>query len=147
MKTIPIATATPAQLASFATINLGLEVNYRMGAPAIIAKMQAAGYPNDTIDVDEEASVVVQSERPQAEHRETFTVIIAQQDEPGGSDPVFLGVNGVAMVVHRGVASPISRPYFEALKNAVKTVYNINSDGSLGDAREVPQYPFSVIAA
>ncbi|PWE56768.1 hypothetical protein DEM27_10420 [Metarhizobium album] len=147
MKTITIATATPAQLASFATINLGLEVNYRMGSPAIIAKMRAAGFADDTIDVDDEIPVAATPVGLQTEHRETVTVIIAQQDEPGGSDPVFLGVNGVAMVVHRGVASPISRPYFEALKNAVKTVYNINPDGSLGDAREVPQYPFSVIAA
>ena len=71
------------------------------------------------------------------------TLIISRQDGPGGDRPVEVGVNGTLILIPRGEPSTVAYRYYEALKNAVQTVYEQTSDGDI-IGRDVHTYPFQV---
>lgn len=149
MKKIPIATATAAQLADFASSHLGLEVNFRMGTAAIRAKMATTGFTKDEIEVDEpEEPAPAQPVAAGAKPREYVTIMIAAQESPGGSEPVPVSVNGKAMWIERSKPSRVPIEYYLALKNAVKYVYDPDPGprGGLLPPREVTTYPVTLLA-
>lgn len=71
------------------------------------------------------------------------TLIISRQDGPGGDRPVEVGVNGTLILIPRGEPATVAYRYYEALKNAVQTVYEQTSDGDIV-GRDVHTYPFQV---
>lgn len=71
------------------------------------------------------------------------TLIISRQDGPGGDRPVEVGVNGTLILIPRGEPATVAYRYYEALKNAVQTVYEQTPDGDI-IGRDVHTYPFQV---
>lgn len=153
MKTISINDATATQLAEFASIMLGVPAEARMGKEKIIAKMRAAGYTKSEIAL-EEPEVEAQTFAPAAQTaepvtgkktRKMVTVLIPEQEAPGGSEPVFTSVNGVNLLIPRGVEATIPVEYEEALRHAISFKYSSASEGGLGAVRKVPSYPYSIV--
>lgn len=145
MKRIPLIEATASQLADFATANLGLDVQFRMGSDRIRAVMATANYTKDYIEVDEPEPVAAQ-EASTKDQRPKVTIIISAQEGPGGDQPVPVSVNGRAMWIERAKPSAIPYPYYEALKNAVKVVYDPDPNGGMKPPRNVQVYPFTVLS-
>lgn len=168
-KTIPIAKATEAELEAFflgngQTLDPALTIS-KMRAQA---KMIAGEADEITIEVDDDTPVTAKparaakvgmvvgrdglpepsSDDPEERDKFMVTVMISRTDAPGGGEPVFLSVNGRGMTVERGVPSRIRWPYYEALRNAIKTEYHMQGEGR--DMRPVPvdmpMYPYSRVA-
>jgi hypothetical protein len=78
--------------------------------------------------------------------REYARILIHRSDKPGGNDPVFVGVNGVAMYIPRGEPVAVPIEYVRILQNAVEHHYPEARDmraEPLGQPELVSAYPFS----
>lgn len=144
---VKLSEATATQLAEFATVSYGLDVTFRTGVEAIKAKLASVGFSKDFIDIDEPSPSPTQKTEPDIDGRKYVIITIAEQETPGGGDPVPVCVNGKAMFIPRNQECRVAVEYVEALKNAVQIVYPSKSDGGLGEPRRVPAYPFSIIRA
>jgi hypothetical protein len=146
-KQIKIGEATAEQLRAHAELNLGIDgIPAGETAPQIQARIRAVS-DKDVIEVADEEPKARRAGAAVAKSAGNITVEIELQEGAGGAEPVFLSVNGSAMVVARGVPSPIPPSYFEVLQRAKKTVFSqIGGKGPL-IPREVPQYPYKVLHA
>lgn len=76
------------------------------------------------------------------------TLILIEQEGPGGKRDLQVSVNGRLMLLPRGRPIDVPYRYFEALKNAVQTLYDPDPEDKHNlVSREVPSYPFSVVRA
>lgn len=143
-----IADATATELAEFAKVQFGIEgVRHTMGKEAILAKLATVGFAADEITVD--APQAPAAPRPvKAEDigsAEMVRILISEQDGAGGSEPVFVAVNGRGILIPRGKEHPVRKPFVEALQNATRRVPIMGGDSQITGWREVPQYPFQVL--
>lgn len=148
MKKIMIADASAKQLADFAETVLGLDgIDYRLGKDKIELKMKAAMYEKDYIEVEGEETPIqrIDPSAPRGARR-MATILIHNQDKPGGTEPVPVAVNGRQMFIPRGQDCKIPWEYYHALDNAKHFVYEQDEHGGLKpNPREVHEYPFSLI--
>lgn len=146
---ILIADASAKQLADFAEQVLGLDgIDYRLGKDKIEEKMRTAQYAKDFIEVEGKEPDIQRVEPPStAKHkRRMATIVIGNQDTPGGSDPVPTAVNGKQMFTERNKPQTIPWEQMHALDNAKKLVYEKDEIGRLKpNPTEAHEYPFSVI--
>lgn len=148
MKKISVQEARASDLAAYAQTHLGLlDINYRIGKDAVLAEMAKAGFDGDEIEIDDAPAPVASAPADiPAQGEEKVTINIAAQEGPGGSEPVFVSVNGSAMLIPRGKDVPVPKRYYEVLRTATRMVYDPNPEGGLMPPREVPQYPFQRVA-
>lgn len=73
-------------------------------------------------------------------------IMIPSQTGPGGSDDVFLSVNGRDYLIKRDAEVEVPPAVLEALKHAVITDYVTDADGRIVRERQVPRFPFQVLS-
>jgi hypothetical protein len=143
--------ASAKQLADFAEQVLGLDgINYRLGGDEILSRMRTAQYDKDFIEVAEEQPDIQRREPPQqpqeGRRRRMATVLIGNQDTPGGADPVPSAVNGKQMFTPRNKLQTIPWAQMHALMNARKLVHETDEIGRLKpNPSEAQEYPVSVV--
>ena len=71
-------------------------------------------------------------------------ITITEMPGAGGKRDVFVGVNGVGMMIPRGRPVVIPYRYFHALENATQTLYEQDEHTGEVISSDVPSYPFSV---
>jgi hypothetical protein len=158
---VPLAEATPTQLATYATEVLGLPgIAAQLGRDRIIAAMRAAAYTFDYVQVDAEdpnraapiaaartaggkASALAQLDGDAKER--LMIVELTPQDGTGGQRPQFVGVNGIGILIPRGEPVVVKERYVNALNSAKKREPIKNSNMEIIGWREVHLYPFSVL--
>lgn len=157
IKQVPFEDATGDQLRTFAADYLGITFPANAKDETMRAKIKPA-WGKDHIMINDEAgegNAPRQEGTPpkpvtnaqQGPVNGSVRVIISVSDEPGGSDPVPLAVNGYAMLVPRGKEVDIPVRYHEALNNAVMDRYDTDADGNLIPIpRKVPKYPYNRVA-
>jgi hypothetical protein len=148
MQKIAIADASAKQLADFAETSLGIPgVDYRLGKDKILEKMRVVQYDKDYIDVPDEEPRIQRVNPPMGESkRRMATIVIANQEKAGGTEPVPVAVNGRQMFIPRQTPQTIPWEYMHALDNAKKFVYETDENGTLKpNPAEVHEYPFSLI--
>jgi hypothetical protein len=69
---------------------------------------------------------------------------VFQQEGTGGSEPVYLSVNGYSILIPREVECDVARPFVNDLRDAVTTVTEQDKDGN-PTTREVPRYNWVMI--
>lgn len=69
---------------------------------------------------------------------------IFQAEGPGGSEPVYLSVNGYSIQVPREIECDVARPFVDNLRNAQMTVTEQDKDGN-EKSRTVPRYNWQLI--
>ena len=157
--TVKFDEANRDQLIMFAAQSLGMQFAPNIGEAALKAKIRAAYEKDEFVIMTPDDDVVVMDEGdiPAAAHVETdaefgggnpnpfVKITLATQEGTGGERPVFVGVNGIAMLVPRGKPVDIPYRYYLALTYAVKSVHVQRADGEI-QANEVPAYPFNVNA-
>jgi hypothetical protein len=147
---IPTTMLSAAALAEHVTTNMGLDVRPNMGVAAILAKMSQAGFPTDVIEIDdgrEEQAVVKRKEPKRGRHipnKRMVQLRIEPQERPGGSEPVFVSVNGVAIYIPRAKVCWVDFKYYEVLRNAVAHHAITDEESKIIGWRKVPEYPVSV---
>lgn len=148
MKRIPITEASASQLADFAATNLGLDVQYRMGADKIRAVMATSGYHKDHIDVGEVQLLdPVPAPVVETKPREMVTIRIDNQLGAGGKDHVPVGVNGKVYRIKRGMDVAVPKEVVEVLKNANTVAYERGPNGEPINPSYVPKHPYSIRVA
>lgn len=70
-------------------------------------------------------------------------VTIHPHQGEGGSDDVFIGLNGYSYVIKRGKPVEVPAEVVQILENATQTIYD-SKDGGGSQGREVPRFAFSV---
>lgn len=154
MKQINIHEATATQLAEFANVRLGLDVNLRMGAATIRAAMTAVGYDKDYIEVADAASgstgmtAARVTDEPTGE-RKMVKILIPNQDIPGsneGREAVPVGVNGKVYLIKRGVPVDVPEEVIGVLKNANKVKFDRGPNGEPINPTFVPTYTYSILS-
>lgn len=151
---VALSEATRDQLMAFAENVLGINPPHNIGVETLRAKVYEA-WGKDEITVEDQADhpaqegsapVPVTAEQKAAD-RKMVKVIIHKTDEPGGDEPVPVGVNGKVMLVPRGTQVSIPEEYYHVLNNASRLHYDTDSNGSLiMPPREIHQYPHQRIA-
>jgi hypothetical protein len=161
---VKIDAASIKQLRDFATLNLGIDIPPTANRARVLALMEQAAYTKDYILVDptEEAVTAARAlvasvspaaarakmpgsdEATKARDERMIEIIIPIQAEPGGKEPVRLGVNGRAMLVPRAKRVKIRYPYFEVLARAQKKVGDQDEKHQMTWSY-VPQYPYQLI--
>lgn len=146
--TIPLEQATADQLRHFATTVLGLPLPANAGRDAILSKIRTAGHTGP-IPLAPPQTPVTPTAKPDAAaiEEEMVTILIDKQEEVGGDQPVPVRVNGVAMYIPRGEPCRVKRRYVEALRNAVKEVYEQVRPEDPITSRQVPAYPWRILHA
>lgn len=154
MKKILLKDATKEQMMAFAETTLGISSPANIGVDTLRAKIQAA-WTHDEITVDDSAPAKpMEGTAPHpataaqaGPERKMVRVIIHKTDEPGGDEPVPVGVNGRVMLVPRGKQVDIPEDYFHVLSNASRLHYDTDGNGSLiYPPREIHQYPHQRVA-
>lgn len=162
-KRVPLTEATEAQLREFATNTLGLDVKQGSSLTQLQAAISKA-WSEPTIIVSEAQqpapaaspkNPAVKTDPPGAHnnalvpkdsHRDPRVVlIVSRQEGPGGDRSVEVSVNGTLILIPRGEQVSVAYRYYEALKNAVQTVYDQDRDNEI-ISRDVHAYPFQVVS-
>lgn len=156
LKQVPLAEASTEQIKEFAETTLGIEIHANSKPETARAKIADAwdkdfilvGESEPRDDVPEPGQGPLPVSKGQMAPKPGYVrVYIPQSDSPGGRDHVELSVNGRAMLVARDKNQDIKYPYFEALRNAVKAIYDPLPEGGISTTpRMVPHYNFQLIA-
>lgn len=149
MAKINFQKASAAQLVSFATTRLGLEIDGTPKASDVRALISATGFTGDEIEVDDTiagAGRAPLTVNDVAGRKLVRINIPVQEAVAGGSDAVPIGVNGTVARIMRGVDVDVPVEYVEVLKNAQKMIYDRGPNSELINPRLTPIYPFSIIA-
>lgn len=150
MAKIKFAAATVPQLVAFATTTLGIEVDGTPRAADLRAKMIAAGFTGDEIEVADPApGSTRQPLTPEdVAGRKMIRINIPMQEGvAGGTEPVLVGVNGTVARIVRGEDVDVPVEYVEVLRNANKEIFDRGPNGELTNPKLVPIYPFSILGA
>ena len=148
MQKISMAEASAKQLADYAANVLGIDgVDYRLGKDKIEEKMRAVMYDKDFIEVEEEEAQIKRIDPPAPTNaRRMATIMIPNQEKPGGTEPVPVAVNGRQLWIPRQAPQTIPWEYMHALDNAKKFHYETDGNGTLIlPPSEVHEYPFSIL--
>lgn len=153
-KKIALSEATREQMMAFAESTLGISVPHNIGADTLRARI-AETWGKDEITVEDAPEQPAMhgsapnplSPQQSAPGRNKVKLIIHKTDEPGGSEPVPVGVNGKVMLIPRGEPVEIPEDYYHALSNASRLHYDTDENGSLKlPPREIHQYPHQRVA-
>jgi hypothetical protein len=156
-KTVALAEATFEQMRQFAQNHLGIVFDADMDEAKMRSVIKAA-HDKPTISVEEEVTPPAMSSAASDDgdpkpmkvrlpkNEPKVTVRIASSPEPGGKDPVFVSVGGVAMFIPRDKPSTIRRRYYWALMLAEHKLYDYDPETSVTTERVVTRHPVSVLS-
>lgn len=132
-----LATADKHQMKFYAK-SLGLDLSLSMNETTMREKIEKHIAQNDLEAPVSEIEGIKKSDR-------RFTIMIPKAVGPEGSEPVFVGVQGVGYTIPRAVNVDVPESVVEVLKNAIQDIVTQDEDGVIHHDY-VPAYPFTVIA-
>lgn len=167
--TVPLSTASLAQLKEYAGATLGIDMNQSTDETEIRAQIMIAAPGVTELTVTAVDVPVIPTAQPQEikpQRKPAVTLIDNDLEQSGrndavavieiqvgsgknGQDPVYVSVNGTSMLIPRGKQVPIPYRYYNALRHATRIEYEQITDdrGNPGPLlpRQVPEYPVSLI--
>lgn len=158
---IPIHDATKPQLKAFAE-HLGATVANFDNDITLRAKIAAQGWGESyivVIDAETEKANKAAAKAtaaatgkgktkaapgPKVITEPMVSITIHVQEGPGGKRPVFVGVNGIGVLIARNVRSTVKLRYLRALESAIETKYEWDDKASINVPADMPSYPHQV---
>lgn len=143
-------TATKEEMKQYARDELGIALPLTMNEATMRQKIRdrmAELGVSDAHAPNSETVCTAKGDSTKAGKRKNYvTIIVAKSQEKGGGQPVFVGVNAKGYTIPRGI--PVAVPNFVeyALRQAIQTVYDWDEETLKLTAREVPTYPYNVVA-
>ena len=161
---IKIEDATKEELLKFANEKLGLaKIHHATGRGKILAKIRQAWTP-DYIELHGESDNAPANDNTPKPANDNAAedkiraltggsskgdpmvrMFINEAEGAGGQRPVFVSVNHVPFLIPRGEEVDVPYRFFLALKNAVGTIYEQDTNTYEVPGREVPTYPYNVV--
>ena len=155
LKEVKITEATADQLRDFGNLYLGLAFDQNTPIETMRTQIGKA-VQNGKIQISTDAApdprarvhdILPQTAAGEEIAKSSHVVIrIASTQDPGGEQPVPVGVNGSVMLIPRDQDARVPRPFYEVLRNAVVDRYEpevINGlmVGMKSEPRRVQAYP------
>ena len=144
---VPIATASKAQLRAFAN-HLGCPSSNFDTEERLRKRIADTGYDSAHIIVFENAPAKAASARAiasgDAVEEPMVNLTVHTGDGAGGKRPVFVGVNGKAILIPRAKPCDVKIRYLEALANAIETKWEYDEEARANLPRDLPSYPYQV---
>lgn len=144
---IPLMDATKEQLKAFC-IEQGIPVQNFMTEQTMREKLYGKGWAHSFIVVydDPVASAPKAKATGSKEVSEPMVEVrLSNGEGASGKRAVFVGVNGVGILVPRNIPCRIKHRYYGALRNAEETTYSYDENTKDLEPRDMPSYPFEVI--
>lgn len=94
------------------------------------------------VDTPASSEFEVQEEAPKAEQK--FKLTIHSESSPGGSDAVFVGVNGRQFQIRRDTEVTVPKGVISVLNDAVKSLPIMDKEGNITGWRQAKAYSYSV---
>lgn len=140
IKEFNLATADKHQLKFYAKEVLALNLSLSMTETTMRERIQAHC-------ADNEIKAPVAEVTGRGNHNATYVVInVAKQDKKGGSEPAFVGVQGVGYTIPRGIDVSVPAAVVEVLKNAKQEIVTQDPDTGEIEREEVMTYPFQIVS-
>lgn len=138
-----LATANGPQMKTWAKNNLDMSLTLNMNEDTMRERIQAR-----CSELGIEAPMaVIQTRHDMAKKvKRTALISIPMSEKPGGTEPVFVGVQGTGYLIPRGIEVEVSPAIVEVLRNAITDNVVQDEEGELIH-NEVPTYPFSILRA
>lgn len=149
-KDIDIDKAGAQEIANFLMTHKGIQgLNFRQGREAMLAKLRETGYTGDTIKVavEDEGAKGLRVGKESFPNAQKVRIKIHNSSGPGGTEPVWVAVNGRGMFIPRNKEVEISAPYVEVLQHAEERIYETDEDNKITGYHEQPLYPFTTLFA
>lgn len=93
--------------------------------------------------VSAEVTEAIKDERPAAPKK--VKIMIRSADGKSGGDDVFVSCNGHAVLIKRDEPVTVDEGIYNALKDAVSTVYQTDANGAIIGHRGAPNYNVQVL--
>jgi len=132
--------ANTKQLKAWAANNIDLSLTLTMNADTMREKIVAKC---KELNIDPPVAKVVTKQDKKLKIKKTVLINIAKSEKPGGTEPVFVGVQGVGYLIPRGIDVEVSESIVGVLENAITDNVTQDDEGEIHHD-EVPTYPFSV---
>ena len=152
----PLNSLTDAEMARYCQVVQNMPVEHTTSRARMMAGLAAIGIKGDTlVDIPAAAgpgptpTPAIPPSAPGADPDEFVLINVHASEMPGGQEPVFVGVNGTGIWIPRAQPVRIKRKFMQSLAHAVRTVHDPDLANPLGGTlppRDVPDYPFSVMA-
>jgi len=136
-----LAIADKHQLKFYAKNTLGLALSLSMTEGTMRERIQEHCAKND---IDQPVAKV-QGTRGK-KHDKYITINVAKSDKKNGSEPAFVGVQGVGYTIPRGINVAVPASVVEVLKNAMQEIVTQDPDDGQIYKEEVMTYPFQVVS-
>lgn len=136
-----LATADKHELKFYAKDKLELTLSMSMGEETMREKIHEHCVKND-LELPK-ASV---EGKGHVRKGKRCVINIAKQDKPAGSDPVFVGVQGVGYTIPRGINVEVPVAVEHVLKNAITDVVTQDLDDGALLHDYVPTYPYQLVS-
>lgn len=145
---IKVEDASASQLANFARVNFGIEVDHRKGRDNILSLLASTGWSEAEIEVEDGSETRAQEKMPAApaQSRGKVRIMIPTDKGPGGQNDVVGGVNFRSFQIKRGVPVEVSREIYNALMDARVTMYSRDENGAPVNPVEVMSYTVNLVA-
>jgi len=143
MSEFNLATADKHELKFYANNSLGMNLSKTMSEDTmrkrILEHCETEGLEAPKSEVTQKGGGAHVKKEPWA------TINISKQDRPGGSDPAFVGVNGVGYTIPRGINIDVPPSVVEVLRNAKQDIVTQDPDTGQLLHEDVYTYNFQVI--
>ncbi len=139
-----MATAEKPAMKLYANNELGLSLTMSMSEATMRERITKHCVENDL----PLPTAKIEMKRAAGKNKDVkyIKIKIAQSEKPGGTEPAFVGVQGVGYMIPRGIEVEVPASVVEVLKNAVQDIVTQDDEGVIYH-NDMPTYPFSVIAA
>ena len=131
-----LATADKHQMKFYAK-SLGLDLSLAMGETTMREKIEKHLTKHDMPAPKSEVAGIRKGQK-------RFTIMIPKALGKEGTEPVFVGVQGVGYTIPRSVNVDVPESVVEVLKNAIQDIVTQDEDGVIHHDY-VPAYPYTVI--
>jgi hypothetical protein len=137
-----LATADKHQMKYYAKNVLELNLSMSLGEETMREKIHAHCVKHDL----EQPKAVLEEKGTGAVRKGGRCIInIAKQEKPGGSDPVFVGVQGVGYTIPRGINIEVPNAVEHVLGNAITDVVTQDPDDGAILHDLVPTFPYNKV--
>ncbi len=141
-KDFNLAIADKHQLKYYGLNELGISLSLTMSESTMRQRIVDHCAKNDI----EQPSAVIPG--GSTEDKKSYVKInIAKQDKPGGSEPAFVGVQGVGYSIPRGLNIDVPKSVVEVLKNAKQDIVTQDPEDGEIMHEEVLTFPFQIVSA
>lgn len=133
-----LATADRHEMRFYAKEVLGLNLHHSLGEEKMRARISEA---IEEQGVDAPKAEVGENIAPETKR---VLINIAKTSEYDGAEPAFVGYQGKAFTIPRGIDVAVPAPLVEILRNAKKDIITQDDEGNL-HTEVVQTYPFQIV--